>query len=175
VRPSAFAVLKLISNFAPGLLYVAVCAFSHPRLHGDVASIRFSRMSGVGPLCPIADIRTRTCRADGFLAARGRCLQCEQDPQCQRRNPKRSKTLGRVMIRFRRRHHRPSARCPLYSQKQTYAVQQLMSAIADIPRFTRSPRQCVEHTDGDGGEMFQAVCKTWLEGTKSKSPQPAVN
>jgi hypothetical protein len=28
----------------------------------------------------------------------------------------------------------------------------------------------VEHTEGDGGEMFQAVCKTWFEGTKSKSP-----
>jgi hypothetical protein len=29
--------------------------------------------------------------------------------------------------------------------------------------------QYVEHTDGDGGEMFKAVCKTWLKGTKSKS------
>jgi hypothetical protein len=73
-------------------------------------------------------------------------------------------------------------------QKQTFAPQKVMSAlpskadmcgatrdvrlgpIADIPRFTRSSRQYVEHTDGDGGEMFQAVCKTWLEGTKSKSP-----
>jgi hypothetical protein len=35
---------------------------------------------------------------------------------------------------------------------------------------TRRGIQYVEHTDGDGGEMFQAVCKTWLEGTKSKSP-----
>jgi len=73
-------------------------------------------------------------------------------------------------------------------QKQTFAPQKVMSTlpskadmcgarghvcfgpIADIPRFTRSPRQCVEYTDGDGGEMFQAVCKTWLEETKSKSP-----
>jgi ATP-dependent DNA ligase len=35
---------------------------------------------------------------------------------------------------------------------------------------TRRGIQYVEYTDGDGGEMFQAVCKTWLEGTKSKSP-----
>src|SRR4029453_4328811 len=42
--------------------------------------------------------------------------------------------------------------------------------IADIPRFTRSPRQCVEHTDGDGGEMFQAVCKTWLEERRANRP-----
>jgi hypothetical protein len=35
---------------------------------------------------------------------------------------------------------------------------------------TRRGIQYGEHTDGDDGEMFQAVCKTWLEGTKSKSP-----
>jgi bifunctional non-homologous end joining protein LigD len=29
-------------------------------------------------------------------------------------------------------------------------------------------RQCVEHTEGDGVEMFQAVCKLGLEGIVSK-------
>ncbi|MGA8928195.1 MAG: hypothetical protein WB537_00335, partial [Pseudolabrys sp.] len=46
--------------------------------------------------------------------------------------------------------------------------------IADIPPFTRSLRrsrggiQYVEHIEGDGVEMFKAVCKLGLEGIVSK-------
>jgi bifunctional non-homologous end joining protein LigD len=46
--------------------------------------------------------------------------------------------------------------------------------IADIPPFTRSLRRSrggihyVEHIEGDGVEMFKAVCKLGLEGIVSK-------
>jgi hypothetical protein len=52
---------------------------------------------------------------------------------------------------------RCSYRCPLWAKSGHSAIYSITSS-------------CVEDTDGDGGEMFQAVCKTWLEGTKSKSP-----
>ena len=62
-------------------------------------------------------------------------------------------------------------RWPPWSRQLVQEPMSAMGARADVPRFTRSLRHYVEHTDGDGGEMFQAVCKTWLEGTKSKSPK----
>ena len=37
-----------------------------------------------------------------------------------------------------------------------------------LPRSTRRGIQSVEHTEGDGGEMFKAVCKLGLEGIVSK-------
>jgi ATP-dependent DNA ligase len=36
------------------------------------------------------------------------------------------------------------------------------------PPRTRRGIQYVEHTEGDGGEMFKAVCKLGLEGIVSK-------
>jgi bifunctional non-homologous end joining protein LigD len=37
-----------------------------------------------------------------------------------------------------------------------------------VLRRTRRGIQYVEHTEGDGGEMFKAVCKLGLEGIVSK-------
>ena len=51
--------------------------------------------------------------------------------------------------------------CPLYRKSDTkcdiWNVR--FGPIADIPRFTRSPRRYVEHAgrDGGGGEMFQTA------------------
>jgi ATP dependent DNA ligase domain len=39
---------------------------------------------------------------------------------------------------------------------------------------TRRGIQCVEHTEGDGGEMFKAICKLGLEGIVSKKARRAV-
>ncbi|MGC1939390.1 MAG: hypothetical protein WA697_14260, partial [Pseudolabrys sp.] len=39
-----------------------------------------------------------------------------------------------------------------------------------VLRRTRHGIQYVEHTEGDGGEMFKAVCKLGLEGIVSKKP-----
>ena len=39
---------------------------------------------------------------------------------------------------------------------------------------TRRGIQCVEHTEGDGGEMFKAICKLGLEGIVSKKARLAV-
>ena len=39
---------------------------------------------------------------------------------------------------------------------------------------TRRGIQCVEHTEGDGREMFKAICKLGLEGIVSKKARRAV-
>jgi bifunctional non-homologous end joining protein LigD len=42
------------------------------------------------------------------------------------------------------------------------------AALRKVLKRTRRGIQYVEHTEGDGGEMFQAVCKLALEGIVSK-------
>jgi bifunctional non-homologous end joining protein LigD len=42
------------------------------------------------------------------------------------------------------------------------------SALRKILKRTRCGIQYVEHTEGDGKEMFKAVCKLKLEGIVSK-------
>jgi bifunctional non-homologous end joining protein LigD len=42
------------------------------------------------------------------------------------------------------------------------------AALKKVLRRTRRGIQYVEHTEGDGGEMFKAVCKLGLEGIVSK-------
>ena len=42
------------------------------------------------------------------------------------------------------------------------------AVLRKVLRRTRRGIQYVEHTDGDGGEMFKAVCKLGLEGIVSK-------
>ena len=54
--------------------------------------------------------------------------------------------------------------------KAAAAVHPRKVMLRKVLQRTHRGIQYVEHTDGDGGEMFKAVCKTWLKGTKSKSP-----
>jgi bifunctional non-homologous end joining protein LigD len=42
------------------------------------------------------------------------------------------------------------------------------AVLRKILRRTRRGIQYVEHTEGDGGEMFKAVCRLGLEGIVSK-------
>jgi bifunctional non-homologous end joining protein LigD len=42
------------------------------------------------------------------------------------------------------------------------------AALPENPGSTRRGIQYVEHTEGDGVEMFQAICKLGLEGIVSK-------
>jgi bifunctional non-homologous end joining protein LigD len=42
------------------------------------------------------------------------------------------------------------------------------AALRKVLKRTRRGIQYVEHTEGDGGEMFRAVCKLGLEGMVSK-------
>jgi bifunctional non-homologous end joining protein LigD len=42
------------------------------------------------------------------------------------------------------------------------------AALRKVPKRTRLGIQYVEHTEGDGAEMFKAICKLELEGIISK-------
>src|SRR5262245_27167631 len=49
-----------------------------------------------------------------------------------------------------------------------YAVAALLSDLSQSSQARASRHQYVEHTGGDGSEVFQAVCKLGLEGIVSK-------
>jgi hypothetical protein len=55
----------------------------------------------------------------------------------------------------------------LMNKAQSLALSQ-KAALRKVLRRARGGIQYVEHTEGDGAEMFEAVCKLGLEGIVSK-------
>ena len=62
----------------------------------------------------------------------------------------------------------PSGHSPGYAVVRREPFSERKAVLRKVLRRTRRGIQYVEHTEGDGGEMFEAVCKLGLEGIVSK-------
>ncbi|MGB8244732.1 MAG: hypothetical protein WCF76_12695, partial [Pseudolabrys sp.] len=86
---------------------------------------------------------------------------------------KKSRLIGNPMLTTSLSLKSPRPRTPTLHLSAKCSVQLLFTraklCCANCFSVSVAGIQYVEHTDGDGGEMFKAVCKTWLKGTKSKS------